>query len=71
MSTFSPTAVGMYTDTLEVDSDGGDEVVTLTGTSTPSSVLTISPLAIDYGNVGPRTVGHRDIPGAATSGAAA
>ena len=29
--TFSPTAFGLYTSSLEVDSDGGDEVVTLTG----------------------------------------
>ena len=49
--TFSPTAIGLYTDSLEVDSDGGDQTVTLTGTSTVSSVLTITPLSLNYGNV--------------------
>ena len=41
--TFSPTAVGIYSSSLEVDSDGGDEIVTLTGNSTAPSVLTITP----------------------------
>ena len=50
--TFSPTVVGHSTDTLVVDSDGGEQVVTLTGVSTASSVLRISPLALSYGSVG-------------------
>jgi hypothetical protein len=53
--TFSPNAVGSYSDTLEVDSDGGDQIVTLTGKSTPSSVLDITPLSVNYGNV---DIGH-------------
>ena len=48
---FSPTAEGSFTSSLEVDSDGGNEIVTLTGTSTPSSVLTITPMSISYGSV--------------------
>ncbi len=49
--TFSPTAVGLYADALVVDSDGGDQTVTLTGSSTPPSVLTFTPLSLNYGNV--------------------
>jgi hypothetical protein len=49
--TFSPTKVGLFTDTVEVDSDGGDQVVTLTGKSTASSVLKISPESVKFGNV--------------------
>ena len=53
--TFSPTKVGLYTATLEVDSNGGDQVVTLTGKSTHSSVLKITPESVNFGNV---TVGR-------------
>ncbi|MGA8724365.1 MAG: choice-of-anchor D domain-containing protein [Acidimicrobiales bacterium] len=49
--TFAPTAVGMYSSSLEIDSDGGDEIVTLTGNSTAPSVLTITPASINYANV--------------------
>ncbi len=53
--TFSPSKVGLYTDTLEVDSDGGDQIVTLTGKSTAPSVLKITPMTVNFGKV---TVGH-------------
>ena len=47
--TVSPSKVGLYTNTLEVDSDGGDQIVTLTGKSTASSVLKITPMTVNFG----------------------
>ncbi len=53
--TFAPTANGNYTSSLELDSNGGDVVVNLSGSSTVTSLLQITPLATNFGNV---AVGH-------------
>ncbi len=58
---FSPKKVGLYTDTLEVDSNGGSQVVTLTGKSTPSSVLRITPESVNFRKRRCRTIGHRNL----------
>ena len=50
--TFSPTATGRYSSSFVVDSDGGDQAVTVTGNSTTASVLAITPLSLDFGKVG-------------------
>ena len=49
--TFSPTAVGQFTDDLSVVSDGGSQQVALTGTATAPSLLEITPLSLAYGSV--------------------
>jgi hypothetical protein len=49
--TFTPTANGTYSSTLEVDSNGGNVIVNLAGSSTVPSLLQITPLSNDYGNV--------------------
>ena len=41
-ATFAPTVEGSYSSTLEVDSNGGDVVVAITGNSTPPPALSIS-----------------------------
>jgi hypothetical protein len=53
--TFAPTTTGSYASTLELDSSGGNVVVSVTGSSTTPSVLQITPLSMDYGNV---AIGH-------------
>ncbi len=49
--TFTPTANGTYASTLELDSNGGDVVVNISGNSTVPSLLQITPLANNFGNV--------------------
>ncbi len=48
---FAPSAVGQFTDSLTVVSDGGSQQVALTGTATPPSLLEITPLSLAYGSV--------------------
>jgi len=48
---FQPTAVGQYSDTLEVDSDGGIQTVALAGTSAAPPQLQITPATQDFGSV--------------------
>ncbi len=49
--TFAPTANGSYSSALEIDSTGGDVVVSLTGNATNPGMLSISPKSINYGSV--------------------
>ncbi len=49
--TFAPTVNGSYSSSLEVDSDGGDVEVAITGNSTPPPVMSISATSLDYGSV--------------------
>jgi hypothetical protein len=49
--TFAPTVVGQATATLEIDSNGGDRQVALTGNATPPPQMAITPTSITYGNV--------------------
>jgi len=49
--TFSPTAIGQFSGSLVVDSDGGDIPVNLLGTGTAPSVLEITPLSVGFGVV--------------------
>ena len=53
--TFSPTTPGTYTGSLEIDSNGGNIVVGITGNSTTPSVLQITPSSLSFGSV---AVGH-------------
>ncbi len=50
--TFAPTTTGSFATTLELDSNGGNVVVAITGSSTAPSLLNITPMSVDYGNVG-------------------
>ena len=47
---FAPTAIGQFTDTLGVVSDGGTQQVALTGTATPPSQLVITPVSLAFGS---------------------
>ncbi len=49
--TFAPTADGSYSSTLEVDSNGGDVVIDITGNATSPPVFSISTTSLDYGSV--------------------
>ena len=49
--TFSPTAVGQFSGSLVVDSNGGDVPVSLAATGTAPSLLEITPLAVSFGVV--------------------
>ena len=49
--TFGPTRTGQYSAALQIDSDGGNITVHLTGNSTSPSVLAVTPLSVDYGTV--------------------
>ena len=49
--TFAPTLNGSYSSTLEVDSNGGDVVIDITGNATSPGVLAIAPTSLDYGSV--------------------
>ncbi len=49
--TFSPTAVGQFSGSLMVDSNGGDIPVNLLATGTAPSVLEISSLSVSFGAV--------------------
>ncbi len=49
--TFAPTVVGSYSSTMEVDSNGGDVVVAVTGNSAPPPLMSISTTSLDYGSV--------------------
>jgi iron transport multicopper oxidase len=48
-ATFAPTALGMYTDSFTVNSDGGNVTVNLSGSCLPPGHLQISPLSINFG----------------------
>ncbi len=48
--TFAPTVNGSFSSTLELDSTGGDIVVTLTGNAASPGVLSIAPTSVDYGS---------------------
>ena len=48
---FAPTVKGSYSSTLEVDSNGGNVVVAITGNSTSPPALSISATSLDYGSV--------------------
>lgn len=48
---FAPTTYGSFTGTLQIDSNGGDIVVTVSGDSTVPSLLEISPMLVNFGNV--------------------
>ena len=49
---FAPTASGSYLDALTLDSDtGGDATVNLSGTAGTPAVLTVTPVALNYGSV--------------------
>ena len=47
---FAPTADGSYSSTMEVDSNGGNIVVAVTGAPSPP-VMSISTTSLDYGSV--------------------
>lgn len=49
--TFAPTANGSYVGKLELDSTGGNVVVTTTGVSATPGLLRITSMAADYGSV--------------------
>ena len=49
--TFAPTALGMFTDSVQFFGTSGKLSVYLSGTSATPGVLTITPLALDYGTV--------------------
>jgi hypothetical protein len=49
--TFAPTLYGSYSSTLEVDSNGGNVVINLTGNATSPGVLSIAPTSLGYGSV--------------------
>jgi hypothetical protein len=54
--TFSPSSPGAYASSLEIDSNGGNIIVGITGNSTTPSVLHITPSSLTFGSV---AVGHR------------
>ncbi len=49
---FSPTAVNSYSDSIELDSNGGNVNVGLTGVGTTPPAISVSPASISYGDVG-------------------
>ena len=49
---FSPTGVNTYSDSIELQSDGGNVKVGMTGVGTTPPVITVSPIAISYGSLG-------------------
>jgi hypothetical protein len=52
---FAPTADGVYTSNLGVQSDGGNLTIAVTGSAAPMPNMVISPLNLDFGNVPPGT----------------
>jgi hypothetical protein len=51
-ATFSPTIDGMFSGSLGVNSNGGNVTIALTGTSGAPPLLQITPMTVDYGQVG-------------------
>jgi hypothetical protein len=50
---FAPTANGMFSDTFQIQSTGGDVTVFLSGSAADPGTLTITPTALDFGAVTP------------------
>jgi hypothetical protein len=48
---YDPTAVGTFSDEIDVDTDAGEATVGVSGTSAAGPHLEVSPLTIDYGDV--------------------
>ena len=50
--TFNPSATGMFSDSIGINSTGGMVSVMLSGSCAPPGQMTISPLSLSYGEVG-------------------
>ena len=49
--TFAPTAAGMFTGSLGINSNGGNATISLTGMAGSAPVMVITPVSTDYGTI--------------------